>query len=105
MIIVKQGEGCVFPCSSRSQTGPNHYTAAITQNVPVMKIFSALDFFPLAELQNKPMRNYSIKRKFLGVILNNSLNVRPILWIPAVRPLDTLLREGLPHGDLGVQQP
>ena len=46
----------------------------------------------------------SLSRKFLGAVLNNSLNVRHILWIPAVRPLDTLLREGLPHGDLHVQQ-
>ena len=30
-------------------------------------------------------------RKFLGAVLNNSLNVRHILRIPAVRPLDTLL--------------
>ena len=45
------------------------------------------------------------RRKFLGIILNNSLNVRPILRIPAVRPLDTPLWEGLPHGDLRVQQP
>ena len=46
-----------------------------------------------------------LKRKFLGIILNNSLNVRHILWIPAVRPLDTAGWEGLPHGDLRVQQP
>ena len=46
-----------------------------------------------------------LSRKFLGAVLNNSLNVQHILWIPAVRPLDTLLREGLPHGDLGVKQP
>ena len=46
------------------------------------------------------LRCVAFKRKFLGIILNNSLNVRPILWIPAVRPLDTPLWEGLPHGDL-----
>ena len=36
--------------------------------------------------------------------MNNSLNVWHIFWIPAVRLLDTLLREGLPHGDLYVQR-
>ena len=63
-----------------------------------MKIRHAGQFFRYIEFSPS-------KRKFLGAVLNNSLNVRPILWIPAVRPLDTLLREGLPHGDLGVEQP
>ena len=46
-----------------------------------------------------------IDRKFLGVILNNSLNVPHIFWNPVVRLLDTLLWEGLSHADLHVQQP
>ena len=56
----------------------------------------------------KPAGNRSLpertNRKFLGAVLNDSLNIRPILWIPAVRPLDTLLREELPYGDIRVQQ-
>ena len=43
-------------------------------------------------------------RKFLWVLLNNSLNVRHILLVPAVRLLDTLLWVGLPHGNLRVQR-
>ncbi len=35
-----------------------------------------------------------LKRKFLGAVLNNSLNVRHFQSIPAVRPLDTAGWEG-----------
>lgn len=45
-----------------------------------------------------------IDRKFLGVTLNNSLNVRYNFRNSVVRLLNTALG-GLPHRDLHVQQP
>ena len=48
----------------------------------------------LKDLRVSAIRTPAANREFLGVILNDSLNLRHILWIPAVRLLDTLLWEG-----------